>query len=142
MSHLIQGISLEKPDVRLPAKLMIEARFSVLVAYIVAYFPPKGMVFFVSAIGRNCKHPSYDQAEHFLFAVKKASLMCRGQWCLQRSLAVVVLCSLHGYCPDFIIGVRPSPFSMHAWIESEGVPVQDRKELTWMYLTAFEFRSV
>lgn len=55
------------------------------------------------------------------------SLRCLGpQGCLPRSVAVVLLCRLSGAWPTWCAGVRVMPpFGAHAWVEADGVPVDE-----------------
>ncbi|MGW3313227.1 lasso peptide biosynthesis B2 protein [Streptomyces sp. NPDC001073] len=56
-------------------------------------------------------------------AADVVSLRCAGQARLQRSVATALLCRARGTCPTWCTGVRTNPFSVHAWVEVEGVPV-------------------
>ncbi|RNF82773.1 lasso peptide biosynthesis B2 protein [Streptomyces botrytidirepellens] len=56
-------------------------------------------------------------------AIVSASLRCAGLACLQRSLAVALLCRSRGVWPTWCTGVRTSPFDAHAWVEVAGKPV-------------------
>ncbi|MGW5003095.1 lasso peptide biosynthesis B2 protein [Streptomyces hydrogenans] len=65
-------------------------------------------------------------AEQALLArqhVVSVSLRCAGQACLQRSIAVALLCRIRGSWPTWCTGVRVNPFAAHAWVEADGVPV-------------------
>lgn len=65
-------------------------------------------------IERICR--AVDVAARFYF--KRA-------WCLQRSLAAVLLLRLAGQPAELVIGVRRLPFLAHAWVEVEGCVVND-----------------
>ncbi|MEU3753439.1 lasso peptide biosynthesis B2 protein [Streptomyces olivoreticuli] len=57
-------------------------------------------------------------------AVVAASERCAVEaGCLQRSLAVVLLCRLGGLGVVWCTGVRSRPFRAHAWVEAGGSPV-------------------
>ncbi|MFJ3099050.1 lasso peptide biosynthesis B2 protein [Streptomyces hydrogenans] len=55
--------------------------------------------------------------------VVSVSLRCAGQACLQRSIAVALLCRMRGTWPTWCTGVRVNPFGAHAWVEAEGSAV-------------------
>ncbi len=46
--------------------------------------------------------------------------------CLQRSSALTVLLRRHGIPAEMVIGAQLLPFRSHAWVEVEGVVVNDR----------------
>lgn len=48
--------------------------------------------------------------------------------CLERSLCFLWLARRRGADVTLRLGVSPSPFAAHAWIESAGVPVNDHQE--------------
>ncbi|MEU2871799.1 lasso peptide biosynthesis B2 protein [Streptomyces olivoreticuli] len=57
-------------------------------------------------------------------AVVAASERCAVEaGCLQRSLAVVLLCRMGGLGVVWCTGVRSRPFRAHAWVEAGGSPV-------------------
>lgn len=60
-----------------------------------------------------------------------ASMRCAGPRCLERSLAVVLLCRLRGLWPDWCCGVATHPFRAHAWVEVDGTAIgEDEVEIT------------
>lgn len=46
--------------------------------------------------------------------------------CLQRSAALVLLLRRHGWKGEMVIGVQLLPFVSHAWVEVEGLIVNDK----------------
>ena len=46
--------------------------------------------------------------------------------CLQRSAALVLLLSRHGWKGEMVIGAQLLPFLSHAWVEVEGAVVNDK----------------
>jgi hypothetical protein len=55
--------------------------------------------------------------------------------CLPRSLVTLALLRHHGVPAELRIGVRPSPTGLraHAWVERNGVPVNDTPEVVGQY---------
>jgi hypothetical protein len=53
--------------------------------------------------------------------------------CLQRSVATCLLLSRHGIAGQIVIGVRFAPFKSHAWVEVDGIPVNDRPYMRQIY---------
>ncbi|MBY0493278.1 MAG: lasso peptide biosynthesis B2 protein [Cyanobacteria bacterium] len=49
--------------------------------------------------------------------------------CLHRSAAVVLMLRRRGYGASLVIGVQKVPFAAHAWVELDGVIVNDRADL-------------
>lgn len=54
-------------------------------------------------------------------------------YCLQESLALVVLLRHHGVAACLCLGARPYPFVAHAWVEVGGVAVNESSEHLAMY---------
>lgn len=50
--------------------------------------------------------------------------------CLQRSAALVLLLSRHGWRGEMVIGAQLLPFRSHAWVEREGVVLNDKPYVT------------
>jgi hypothetical protein len=48
--------------------------------------------------------------------------------CLQRSAVATWLLRRHGVAADLVIGYRPAPFESHAWVEVDGLIVNDRPQ--------------
>ena len=53
--------------------------------------------------------------------------------CLQRSAATTTLLRREGLPAEMVIGVRPSPFRAHAWVEVAGHTVNDKPYTPAMY---------
>jgi Transglutaminase-like superfamily len=53
--------------------------------------------------------------------------------CLQRSAATTLLMRRHGWEADMVIGVQLLPFKSHAWVESNGVIVNDKPYMLAIY---------
>ena len=48
--------------------------------------------------------------------------------CLQRSAVATYLLRRHGLAAELVIGCRPLPFESHAWVEIDGLVVNDRPQ--------------
>ena len=70
-------------------------------------------------------------------------LVCVWHWrpvlCLQRSAAACCLLKTCGFPAKLVIGVRQLPFRAHAWVELDGVIVNDKPYLRTMYAVLDEF---
>jgi Transglutaminase-like superfamily len=53
--------------------------------------------------------------------------------CLQRSAATTCLLRRHGVAASLVIGARQLPFKAHAWVEVEGVVVNDKPYMSEIY---------
>jgi transglutaminase superfamily protein len=53
--------------------------------------------------------------------------------CLQRSAATAILLRKKGIAADMVIGVQPSPFRAHAWVEVSSRIVNDKTYMHEMY---------
>ena len=53
--------------------------------------------------------------------------------CLEQSVAGLILLRRRGVPVEMRLGVQPYPFSAHAWLELEGVPVTESPEVVGNY---------
>jgi hypothetical protein len=68
------------------------------------------------------------EAQRALDAVLAGSVRCRGEYCLQRSIATALLCRLIGSWPELRIGAQSQPFRAHAWVSVDGTAVGELPE--------------
>ena len=78
--------------------------------------------------------PSGDAVEQICSAVDMA---CIWYWkealCLQRSAATACLLKKHGVAAQMVIGAQRIPFKAHAWVEVDGLVVNDKPYMQEMY---------
>jgi Transglutaminase-like superfamily len=53
--------------------------------------------------------------------------------CLQRSIATALLMRRNGIGAELVLGARLLPFKSHAWVEVNGVPVNDKPYMREIY---------
>jgi len=53
--------------------------------------------------------------------------------CLQRSAAATILLRRHGYPAELVIGVQVVPSRSHAWVEIDGIVVNDKPYMREIY---------
>ena len=53
--------------------------------------------------------------------------------CLQRSAATTMLLRRYGFAVDLVIGARIVPFKSHAWVEIQGLVVNDKPYMQDIY---------
>jgi prolyl oligopeptidase len=53
--------------------------------------------------------------------------------CLQRSVAVAMVLRKYGYQAEVVIGAKTLPFSSHAWVEFEGIVLNDKPYISKIY---------
>jgi hypothetical protein len=54
--------------------------------------------------------------------------------CLEQSLTLYLLLRRRGVPVELRLGVQPYPFAAHAWVEHDGVPLNDRAEMLASYV--------
>lgn len=64
---------------------------------------------------------------------RAASFYARRAWCLQRSLATLILMRLRRWPAQLVIGVQRLPFAAHAWVELGGEVVNDDARVRTLY---------
>jgi len=80
-------------------------------------------------LSRGTRPALYAEALRARSDVVSVSGRCAGQYCLDRSVAAVILARLRGTWPDWVSGVNLVPFAAHAWIEVDGRPVGEPLKL-------------
>jgi hypothetical protein len=114
--------------VRLSWHRHITARCAVGAAHLLAKVPPHRLCRVLRAVSRGSRPASPARTLDARTSVVSVSAWCAGQGCLERSIATVLLCRLHGAWPDWCTGVRTQPFRAHAWVEADGRPVGEPEE--------------
>jgi hypothetical protein len=56
-------------------------------------------------------------------------------WCLQASAAEVCLMRLHGVPAQLVLGAQKFPFHAHAWVELDGIVINDDPAVQQTYVT-------
>jgi hypothetical protein len=62
-----------------------------------------------------------------------AVLYFRKVLCLQRSAATACLLKRYGFPAQLVIGVQQLPFAAHAWVEMDGLVVNDKPYVSDIY---------
>lgn len=62
-----------------------------------------------------------------------AVLYFRRVLCLQRSAATACLLKRYGFHAQLVIGVQQLPFAAHAWVEMDGLVVNDKPYISDIY---------
>jgi len=62
-----------------------------------------------------------------------AALYFKQTLCLQRSAAAACLLKRHGFAAELVIGVQQLPFLAHAWVELNGLVVNDKPYMSDIY---------
>jgi hypothetical protein len=62
-----------------------------------------------------------------------AVLYFRQVLCLQRSAATACLLKRQGFAAQLVIGVQQMPFYAHAWVELDGVVINDKPYMSEIY---------
>ncbi|MEY9212950.1 lasso peptide biosynthesis B2 protein [Thermobifida halotolerans] len=120
-------VAFQRNDVRLSLRANLAARCAVGLARLLARRPPERIRAVLERLRRGVRPAGHEEAKDAYDAVLAVSLRCAGpEACLQRSLAVVLLCRLRGHWATWCVGVpkRP-PFAGHAWVEAEGRLVEE-----------------
>jgi hypothetical protein len=88
---------------------------------------------------RDCpfgrRAPSGNFVEEVCSAMDVASIWYWKQvFCLQRSAAATCMLKRRGVAARMIIGAQQMPFKAHAWVEVDGVVVNDKPYMREMYV--------
>lgn len=119
---MTQPQTVQRPG-RLPLRQRPAALLAVGAARLLAHLPPRRIRAVLTRLRRRAAPATYQQADAAHDAVLAVSVLYGGRYCLQRSLAITLLCRLRGVWPTWCTGVRTAPFVAHAWVEADGQPV-------------------
>ncbi len=110
-----------------PLRRRIPTRLAVGAARLLATQPPRRIRIVLGRLRRGARPATFAEAKAARDNVVAVSLACAGrEGCLPRSLATVLLCRVRGQWPTWCVGARRlAPFSAHAWVEADGVPVDE-----------------
>ncbi|WP_083506870.1 lasso peptide biosynthesis B2 protein [Leucobacter sp. G161] len=101
------------------------------VSRIIALLPPVQLARFMKQVSRNSAPADVSTALLARQELCLRSKRCASPaGCLQRSVAVVLLCKSVGVVPSWFTGFVSKPFHAHAWVEAEGKPVGERSGVT------------
>ncbi|MER8161235.1 lasso peptide biosynthesis B2 protein [Streptomyces sp. NPDC094472] len=104
------------------------ARAAVLLARGIAKLSPERQFALLGVFRLGARASQADEARRARNAVIFVSVMCTGPWCLQRSIATALLCRICGTWPEWCVGVRTEPFTAHAWVQVDGIPIDEDTE--------------
>ncbi|GAB2904381.1 lasso peptide biosynthesis B2 protein [Streptomyces mayteni] len=110
---------------RLPPHRQLLPRLAVGAAHLIARLPPVHIRRLLTLAARDAKPATYAQAAQARADVTAVSIRCAGNGCLPRSIATALLCRAQGTWPTWHAGVRVIPFTAHAWVETDGTPVDE-----------------
>lgn len=127
-------VTLETSD-RVPLSRRLAARIAVALARVLVLLSPRRLRSALTLFSRGARPADEEGALRARGAVVAVSVRCAGQQCLQRSVAVALLCRMGGTWPDWCTGVRTEPFRAHAWVEVSGRPVGERAETSYFHKT-------
>jgi hypothetical protein len=107
----------------IPRRERLAARAAVAAARLLAALPPRRIRAVLNLARAGACPATAAQAQAARDAVAAVSTRCAGQYCLQRSLAVALLCRMAGTWPTWRTGIRTAPFQAHAWVEVDNRPI-------------------
>ncbi len=89
--------------------------------------PPARIRAMLARLRPGARPATYAEAKAARDDVVAVSLLCAArEGCVPRSLATVLLCRARGTWPTWAVGARRvPPFGAHAWVEADGVPVDE-----------------
>jgi Transglutaminase-like superfamily len=120
-----EAVFYDPRSVALPRRIL--AHLTVGAARLLATQSPRRIRKLLGWLRRGAQPATFEQAKAARDTVVAVSLTCAGRkGCLPRSLATILLCRLRGRWPTWCVGARRiPPFGAHAWVEADGVPVDE-----------------
>ena len=126
-----------EPAIRPTGLLLLRTRLVVGIAFLLTFLRPDVLAFALRHVMKGAAPATAAGAYRARAHACAVSARCAGQGCLQRSIAVVLLCRLAGTSPVWKTGYRVAPFAAHAWVEVEGRPVAEPGDVS-SYTTVIE----
>lgn len=126
-----------EPALRPTGTRALRVRFAVTVAAVLTLLRPNALRRVLTQVARGARPSSTAEAAAARAAVCAVSARCAGLGCLQRSIAVHLLCRSDGHAPSWRTGFRLEPFVAHAWVEVDGAPVAEPPDVA-SYCTVLE----
>lgn len=102
---------------------LLRARGAVTAARALAALPPEKLVSMLERIARGSRPAQMVTASNARNAVLSVSVRCSGRYCLDRSIAIALMCRMRGEWPEWYSGIATEPFRAHAWVSVDGIPV-------------------
>lgn len=108
----------------------IKARTAVFLGLLLSQLSPHYIEILLKWISKEKRPVDYRQAVHAFHHARAVSIGCwSDRACLRRSLAVFLLVRMDGGYVSWCVGIRTQPpFMAHAWVEAEGIGVEERLE--------------
>lgn len=123
-----------KPGTKLSFGTVIKARTAVVLGLLLSQLAPHYIETLLKWVSKEKRPVDYRQAAHAYHHVRAVSIACwSDSACLRRSLAVFLLVRMGGGYVRWCVGVRTQPpFMAHAWVEAEGIGVEERLESKYL----------
>lgn len=125
----MSALSLRHPTAPVSWRRRLLARVTVAAARPVAGWRPGRLRRALQWLRRGARPATAAEVQASLDAVLTVSVRCRGEYCLQRSIAAAMLCRLTGSWPQWHAGARTRPFQGHAWLGVDGAAVGEPPEV-------------
>lgn len=133
-------ISLHPEPGRSQQGLRLLARIAAGLALPLTLLPPRGIAVTLRLMKLGARDAPAILAAEARQDICSVSTRCAGQGCLQRSIAVCILCRFRGMSPDWCTGYMARPFVAHAWVECGGEPIGEAAEVR-DYVTVISVRG-
>jgi len=134
MSYPITGL---RSSARTPLHLRLLALAAIWAGYLLSNVSPARLRRFLELARIGARPATAPETRLALDAVLSMSIRCTGEYCLQRSIATVLLCRMTGSWPEWRTGVRVDPFQAHAWVVADGVAVGEHPETIGYFSPVF-----
>jgi len=119
---------------KLDVKHAVLARVAASSAWFLTRLPPHAVCRVLTVVIKGAGPADPAKVSYWRGAINSVSTRCAGNGCLQRSVAVVLLARFFGTAPTWRTGFRPDPFVAHAWVEAEGVAVDEPQAVTHFHV--------
>ncbi|MET4783641.1 lasso peptide biosynthesis B2 protein [Glaciihabitans sp. UYNi722] len=126
----------------IPVAERTRAVVAVTAARFIAKQKPAKLERTLSWIRGDATLPTMHDAERARDAVLAVSVRCSGHWCLDRSVAIALLCRMHGRWPEWHSGICTEPFRAHAWVSVDGQPVGEPEVIQRLFIPTISVRPV
>ncbi|MEU0566539.1 lasso peptide biosynthesis B2 protein [Nonomuraea sp. NPDC005983] len=128
-------VALQRADAP-PWRLRPAALLAIALAWPLARCSPHRLRAVLQFLSMAARPATAEEAERARNAILGLSMRHGGPRCLERSIAIALMCRLRGSWPDWCTGVSTHPFEAHAWVEADGRPIgENPDEIIHFFIT-------
>lgn len=114
-----------EPSIKPTGLVRVKVALVVQIANMLSHLRPNHLERLLRVLAKGAVSSRTAEVSAIRASVCATSSRCAGLGCLQRSIATFILCRTSGHVPVWKSGFRLNPFAAHAWVEVDGLAVDE-----------------